>query len=271
MRTNGIGFGENAQPTAADPNNVDSLFLDFYEPLNDTVQARPLIVLAFGGSFVFGSRVSPDIVDLCERFTKLGYVTASIDYRLSPELIFNGTTELGYRAVLKATHDMRAAIRHFYKDAQTTNAYKIDTTRIFIGGVSAGAIAATHMAYLDSVDTLPPLLSSIMPTVGGFEGLSGNPGYSSKVKGVINLAGGVGDTTWLNTGDVPIVSAHGTADDVIPYGTDTITLCLILILRFHGSASIEYRMDSLGIENDLYTFVGAGACSFFSSSRRSTF
>ena len=261
VRTNGILYGENIQPTTADPNNTQKLYFDFFEPKDDSLEARPLIILAFGGSFVFGSRQSPDIIDLCKRFAQMGYVTASIDYRLTPDLIFNPSTKLAYEAVLKGTHDMRAAVRFFYQDALNSNQFRVDTSKIFIGGVSAGAVAAVHLAYLDSVNEVPALIAGDLPNVGGLEGLSGNLGYSSDVAGVINLAGGILDTAWIDSGNVPIVSAHGTEDDVIPYGAGTISI-LNLSVPFHGSASIKVRMDSLEITNDLYSFAGAGHVPF---------
>ena len=97
-----VVYGENAQPTVVNPNARQTLYLDMYEPAGDTLAQRPLIVLAFGGSFVFGDRKSPDIVELCRRFAKMGYVAVSIDYRLTPELLFNGNEQILYKAVLKA-------------------------------------------------------------------------------------------------------------------------------------------------------------------------
>ena len=78
-----IKFGENVQPTLLNPNNIQELFMDIYQPDGDTLNARPLIIWAFGGGFVFGSKTSPDMVTLSSAFAKRGYVCASIDYRLS--------------------------------------------------------------------------------------------------------------------------------------------------------------------------------------------
>ena len=47
------------------------LFLDVYEPVSDVVTERPVIVLAFGGSFISGTR--SDMQFLCERFAKNQY------------------------------------------------------------------------------------------------------------------------------------------------------------------------------------------------------
>ena len=57
----------------------------------------------------------------------------------------------GTETVVRAVHDYRAAIRYFKKDfSENGNIYGIDTSLIFAGGVSAGAITAVHVAYMDN-------------------------------------------------------------------------------------------------------------------------
>jgi para-nitrobenzyl esterase len=160
---------------------------------------------------------------------------------------------------------MKAAVRFFYKDAQTDNLYKVDTTRIYVGGVSAGAIAAVHLAYLDNLDEVPDLIFDEIVAEGGLEGMSGNQGYSSDVKAVINLSGGILDTAWIDAGDLPIVSLHGDEDGVVPYGDETITT-LGVNLPFNGSRTVYQRMEELNIDNSFYTFYGAGHTPFVSDS-----
>lgn len=254
-----ILYGANLQPNIFNPNNIQDLFLDVYTPSGDTLTKRPLIIWAFGGAFVFGSRISDDIVELSTRFTQMGYVNAAIDYRLTGDLALFGNDTLANFAVIKATHDMRAAVRFFYKSAQNGNPYGIDTNRIYVGGVSAGAITAVHTAYLNDLSEWPQQVDTT--GLGGVAGNSGNPGYSSKVAGVINLAGGVGDTNWIQVDEAPVVSLHGDKDDVVPYGTDTIDL-FNLGLVINGSASIHHHAQRIGLASSFYTFAGAGHVPF---------
>lgn len=258
-----VKYGDGPTPTFLFPNLTQPLYLDIYQPDGDPEAKRPLIIWAFGGAFVAGTSLSPDIVELSNRFARLGYVNASIDYRLSPDLVWDNSNSNAYEAVKKAMQDMKAAIRFFYKDAQTDDTYRIDTTRIYVGGVSAGGITAVHVAYLDELSEVPSEILQDVMTEGGLEGMSGNPGYGSAVKAVINLSGGILDTAWINAGDVPIVSVHGDADEVVPYGDDAISL-LGLNLGFNGSATLHERMDELGIANELHTFQGAGHTPFVS-------
>lgn len=254
--------------------NTYPLLMDVYQPALDTSgKNRPVIVFAFGGAFVYGARVSPDIVKLCTMYAQMGYVAISIDYRLSDELLINPSPENATRAVLKGTHDMRAAVRFVRRQAaELGNIFAIDTNQIYAGGVSAGAFCAIHTAYLDKDSEIPQILRSVADKNGGLEGRSGNPGYSSKVVGVINLCGAIGDTTWIEPGDVPIVSMHGTADGTVPYDADTIRV-LGINYFVHGSASIHRHITNMNaenpsneIDNAFYTWIGADHVPFVTDS-----
>lgn len=262
--TSAIKFGEAPQPTMLNPNNIQELYMDVYQPKNDTLTERPLIILAFGGAFVFGNRESSDIVTLCNEFASRGYVCAAIDYRLSTNLVINqgNNAATQYEAILKAIHDMRASIRYFHKDAVTTNGFKIDTSKIYIGGVSAGAITALHIAHFDQLNEVPTEMQSVFNSTGGFSGNSGNPGYPEDIAGVISLCGALLDVDFIDPSiTTPIVSMHGTDDNVVPYGSDMITL-LETNLFIEGSSSVHVKLDELGIVNDFYTWEGAGHTPF---------
>jgi alpha/beta superfamily hydrolase len=231
------------------------LTLDIYQPANDTAAVRPLIIWAHGGSFIAGTKNDADVTSLCEHFSKRGYVCASINYRLG-FATFPPNGGEAKRAVFRAVQDMKAAIRYFRKDAATSNTYRIDPNLIFAGGSSAGAFTALHLAYLDEPSELPADIDTTL--MGGMEGNSGNPGYSSQVNAIINLCGALGDKTWIKPGDEPVVSMHGTNDNTVPYATDTIIfLGFVPIMQVDGSYSISAYANSIGLMNDMYTFFGA--------------
>ena len=88
---------------------------------------RPLIIWAHGGSFVAGSKTGTDVVPLAEDFAKMGYVTASISYRLGMENTpLPGPDSVdATETVIRAVHDGRAAVRFFRKDyVENGNTYK---------------------------------------------------------------------------------------------------------------------------------------------------
>lgn len=258
--TSNVAYGEN---TKFEGNN-QILKLDVYEPNGDTASLRPLVIFAHGGSFVGGSKTGTDVVPFCKDLAKLGYVTASIEYRLG----MNGLPLPGpdssdaTEAVMRGVHDGRAAVRFFRKNADTGgNTYRIDPNNIFFGGSSAGGFIALQMAYLDQPSEIPTYIDTVgqQGLTGGIEGNSGNPGYSSEVRAIINMCGAIGDTSWINAGDEPVINFHGTNDDVVPFGTDIITLLgFFPLLKVDGSNSVNARVNHLGITNCFEIHEGQG-------------
>ncbi|MBT5955277.1 MAG: carboxylesterase family protein [Candidatus Marinimicrobia bacterium] len=242
----------------------EDLYLDIYEPDGDNLDNRPLVIFLFGGAYIGGSRTSPDIVELCTRYAKMGYVAAAIDYRLTLDLVWLSTEANAYKAAAKGVHDLKGAIRYFRMNDELYDDYNIDSDRIYAGGVSAGAISAVNAAYLNLESELPSFLEDYFEDNGGTEGNSGNPGYASEFHGVINLCGAVGHTDWIIENDIPIVSLHGTEDEVVPYGDGMITL-LGLNMNVMGSYSIHNRMVALGNNSAFLSWDGVDHTPFVSS------
>ncbi|MCW3127166.1 MAG: Carboxylesterase type [Bacteroidetes bacterium] len=249
----GLVYGQNTNVSGSS----QTLKLDFYKPTGDTVKHRPVMILAFGGSFVFGTRQSPDIVQLCNAFTKKGYVCAAIDYRLglSPGGL-SITSDNVKKAIWRVTHDMRAAVRWMRMNA-AVDSLGIDTSRIIVGGVSAGGFGALHCAYLDQESEIPAVMDTA--TEGGIEGNSGNPGYSSRPWAVVNLCGALLDTGWIQAGDPPIVTMQGDKDGSVPYctGEEEVFGNPISGLVVAGGNPIEKRVWGLGNPTGFYTWWGA--------------
>jgi len=70
--------------------NVD-LHVDIYTPQGDTATNRPLFILAHGGFFSMGDK--SQLAGLAKELAKMGYVSASMQYRLldmtDPEVYMN--------------------------------------------------------------------------------------------------------------------------------------------------------------------------------------
>lgn len=245
--TTGVQFGSNTGVSGA----AQNLLMDVYEPTGDALALRPVVVVAFGGSFVGGDRTQ--VANLCRRFAKLGYVAIANDYRVGFFLPNEATTT---RAVMRGSHDMKACVRYIRKTIeQDGNPYRIDPDRIIIGGVSAGAISAIHAAYLDEGSEVPAILQGEIASLGGVEGNSGAPGFSSEVLAVYSFSGAIGDTLWINSGDAPLVSIHEDGDNTVPYGTQEVSVVGIPTgLVASGSRDIHVRMNSIGVDNCLKTY-----------------
>jgi acetyl esterase/lipase len=178
-------------------NNTVTLKLDEYAPpASDTITSRPAIVWVHGGSFCCGSKTSGEIVDESKIFGSRGYVNFSIEYRLEPGGC-TGSAPVGVclGAMREAMEDAQTAVRFVRTHAAT---YGVDPNRIAIGGSSAGAITAMHVAYQSSED----------PT--------------SAVRAAQSLSGAaliVGPSA----GDAPVIDFHGTADPLVAYSWATNT------------------------------------------------
>jgi len=259
VTTTTVKYGENVTFGGA----LKNLRMDIYLPDGDVATERPVVIMAFGGSFIWGDKAT--MAYYCDYFAKRGYVAASIDYRLydGPFFPFPDSIVM-LDVVIKAVGDMKAAVRYFRKDAATTNQYKIDTNNIFIGGQSAGGILAAHTAYINDLSEVKDsfIYHGIIAN-GGLEGTTDDPansaiGYSSEIHGVINQFGGLYDPDYIKQGDVPFISIHGTNDDVVPYGTGMVSIQGIPIVKMNGSGVLHPRANQEGVFNHLITVPGGG-------------
>lgn len=263
-KTTGIVYGQNtvvdygANPATTTP---VTLALDFYEPTGDGALQRPLILFAFGGAFINGQRTDMD--DLCQAFALKGYATATIDYRKVPpnsQFAVFTTPALLADQIVRASSDMKAAVRFFRADAATNNTYRIDPTKIIVAGYSAGAITALQTAYIDS-ETEDPTFTTAYQNNGGLEGNTDLPapngllpGYNARnLAGTFNLAGAVATLGVLSAGNPPLFSVHGDNDAVVPYGYGPVYGSSYYL---YGSGAMLPQATSAGIANQLLTLAG---------------
>tara|TARA_B110000196_G_C21079900_1_gene631914 strand:- start:42 stop:1238 length:1197 start_codon:yes stop_codon:yes gene_type:complete len=249
-----IPYGSNI---SADGNNI-SLVMDIYQPVGDVVNNRPVVLVAHGGFFLAGSNDGSDVVPLCQDLARMGYVVASISYRLGIDNFFDLESSL-QEAVMRGVQDAKAAVRYFRKSYEIDgNTWGIDPERIVLGGSSAGGFIAVHAAYVDDLAEIPSTLDfNSNGLSGGIEGDSGSPGYSSELLSIFNISGAIGDDAWISAGNTPVVSTHGTNDGTVPYGTGYVQLLGINVSIVDGSEILHNRTDLLGIDNCFHEFPGA--------------
>ncbi len=249
ISTKGVKYGEN---TTID-GNFQELFMDIYEPGGDTAEKRPVVILAFGGSFIGGMR--EDMEELCILYAQRGFVAATIDYRLYDGPLFPiPSAETFQDVVAKSVSDMKAAIRFMREDAATNNLFRVEPEFIFVGGISAGSIAACHTAVLDTSDVFTPELQEILDSNGGIEGNSSdNFEYSTEVQAYINFSGALNDASWIDENDPPFFSVHDDGDGTVPYGAGFATIFGIEIIDVEGSQVMSQQADAVGVPNLLKT------------------
>ena len=147
------------------------------------------------------------------------------------------------------------------EDLEWLKTFLFDPNTIFVGGYSAGAVTAIHLAYIDEINDLPisPInVQNIVNNIGGqygIEGDAGNYGYPSDVSGVISIAGGINNIDWIDAFDEPLVSVQGTSDLTVNYNCGP-GMNNPLILTLCGSGEMHPKADMVGIINDKLIFTG---------------
>jgi acetyl esterase/lipase len=256
--TSGVNFGAAVNSAGAN----QQLLMDIYQPTGDALARRPVIIFAHQGGFITGSRTDAYMVAVCTRFAKLGYVTASIDYRLLDlgTILTGGFDTVNIaKSAIRGMQDLRAAVRFFRKDAATTNTYRVHPNYIAVGGSSAGAFAALEVGYLDKASEVGAYVG--LAALGGIEGNSGNPGYSSAPLAVLSLSGATENPSLIEPGNAPLLSVHGTADGTVPYLQGRVGSSLPP-KYVYGSGRLNPRATQVGIRNTLRTLRGAGHIPF---------
>ena len=227
--------------------------LDLYYP-EDRSKPLPLVVYIHGGGWVAGSKREG------ERFAKLltatgHYAVASINYRLIQDAPWPAQI-----------HDCKAAIRYLRGHAGRLG---IDPKRIAVMGSSAGG----HLALLLGTTAGEPKLegelgrfpqqpanvSAVVNFFGPtrFETFFGKdvdplPALRGSVIG--RMLGGDDQTIlanareaspvqWVSSGDAPVLTAHGTADQVVPYSQ---------------ARELHESLETAGVPHHLVTMQGGG-------------
>lgn len=252
-RTETVPYGEAAGVFGG----MQTLQASFFLPEPDTISHRPIIVLLFGGAYISGSRNDADITHIARYFAARGYVAATIDYRIG---MTQPTATEWIRASIRAMHDLKAFIRYLKRSvSENGNPHGIDTSRIYVGGSSAGAFTALHAAYLTTPEELAMVSqadTSYLSAQGGIEGRSGNPGYSSRFTGVFSLSGGMLRSDWIQPNKTPaVIAMHGTGDATVPYKQGPLP---VISLPAEGGYNIDSVAGARGLYHALFTWQGAG-------------
>ena len=205
---------------------------DLYQPENDSVKNRPLIIWMHGGGFKYGTKDAKEIKIWGNAFAQRGFVVAAINYRLSkkhPVKKFEDFVQACYDNV----DDVKQAVNFFKLNADKFN---IDTNEIILGGNSAGAVIALQAVYSNRVDLQNVIDSNkTVANTGNY-----NPFH---VAAIINFWGALFDDDWLNRTSIPIVSVCGSKDKIVPVTTKGVT--------FFGSVDIHRKADALHIPNNI--------------------
>jgi hypothetical protein len=198
-----------------------------------------------------------------------------------------GLIQAAYRGV----QDARTAIRYFKRSfVEQANPFGIDTSRITLWGEGTGGYITLATATLDRFTeiitttnppgkfltdldgnpaTLEPMVNpafngDINGTSVGILPVASGPlpagdtlcypnhvGFSSDFQLCVNMGGALGDISWLEAGDVPMISYHVPTDPNAPYG-DAVLIVPTTgdpIVQVQGSYDVIVKANQLGNNN----------------------
>ncbi len=279
-----VVYGTNfhfTPPITVNPSNPQQgpLLMDIYTPAGDAETSRPLVIYLHDGSFLpqyfngttSGSRTDSQIVEICNRFARRGFVASSMSYRLGWDPL-NASADVRrgtlLNAVYRAIHDAQTAVRFFKKSvAENGNPYGVDTSRIVLFGQGSGGFVTYAYNSLDRIEELQlekfldingnmfintALVGNIDGT-GGFVNNYNHPGYSNNISMIVNLAGAIGDSSWLEAGDKPVVAFHTVDNAAVPFDDGIVIVPTTgeAVVSVSGSKYVVGESNALGIQDDL--------------------
>ncbi len=283
-RTTNIMYASNITVITGGP-TLDTLLFDAYTPDGDTMSERPVVIVAHTGSFLpspqngqaTGSRKDSAVVDMCRKLAKRGFVAIAMEYRFGWNPVAStqeGRTGTLLNAAYRGIQDARTLVRFLRTDIAAGNQWKLNGNKITVGGMGTGGYIAFGAAYLDSYDEinlgkfLDGTGASFVDTSlsGDVEGkwnrplnIGNYPSQSSAIQFAFNLGGAVGDSTWIEAGEVPMASASVPSDPFAPYvyGAVIVPTTGQFVVNVSGSKGAQSRIQRLGINSsyDTQTYI----------------
>jgi hypothetical protein len=243
-----------------------------------------------------GSKTDLSIVEQCTRWAKKGYVAVAMDNRLGwnpTSTDQNVRTSTLLQAAYRGIQDAKAMVRYMRMTEATGNPYGIDESKIVLGGQGTGAYISLGYAtlsdenelylpkFLDLSDPTNPIPYVYPPVYGNIDGtdstyapiydstgaivgsmpfnIPNNLGYSNDINMAFNLGGAIADISWLQSGDVPMVSFHCEKDPYAPIDTGDVIVPTTgdFVVEVMGSRTVQ-------IMQNMYNNNSYGAWSYIS-------
>ena len=221
------------------------LVCDIYEPAGDAETARPLMIYIHTGNFLpqylngsaVGTKDDSTAVELCTRYAKLGYVVASIDYRLGWNPLAATQADRTFQlinAAYRGVQDARTAVRYFrMTEATMGNPYGIDPSKIgYLGEGTGGYVSYAASTISDYNDII--LDDNGAPIAKFWTGTPGQPDYIPMVIEQVN-------------GD-PEATSDGFAPAGV-FGPEPVQLCMANHVGY--SSDVAFQVNLGGALGDL--------------------
>lgn len=219
----------------------DTLKIDAYinEKAEVKPEGRPVILYIHGGGFVGGSRINAAQEIYCRYMAERGWLALSVDYRLAgvrqnPDGSINNPYKVDgtLPAIRMACEDVVDATNFIL----TKKEWKVDATKVVLGGGSAGAFTTLQLIYdacndEDYTKKLPKDFS-----------------YA----GGISQAGAIGcslsqDTLVWKKKPCPLMLFHGDKDPIVPLEKSPKEQTTQLNCNFMGTIYVAHQLNQLGV------------------------
>ena len=240
-----------------------------------------------------GSKSDLSIVEQCTRWAKKGYVAVAMDNRLgwNPTSTDQNTrTSSLLQAAYRGIQDAKAMVRYLRMTEDNGNPHGIDESKIVLGGQGTGAyislgyptlddpaVELNLLKFLDLTDPQNPVPYVYPPFFGNPDGtdstylpdfasptgqtelwnIPNNLGYSNEINMVFNLGGAIADISWLQSGDVPIVSFHCEKDPYAPLDTGDVIVPTTgdFVVEVMGSRTVQVMQNMYGNNSSAWSSI----------------
>ena len=240
-----------------------------------------------------GSKTDLSIVEQCSRWAKKGYVAVAMENRLG----WNPTstdqdvrTSTLLQAAYRGIQDAKAMVRYMRMTEDNGNPHGINPDKIILGGQGTGGYLSLGYATLNDPGVelmlpkfinfqdpanptpyvFPPFFgnpdgtdSTYLPDFASPTGqtelwnIPNNPSYSNDVNMVFNLGGALADISWLEAGEVPMVSFHCENDPNAPIDTGDVVEPVNndFVIEVMGSRTAQFYANQY-LNNDAFALAG---------------
>jgi hypothetical protein len=171
------------------------------------------------------------VTEISDEFADYGFIVIAPDYRVGypnssngNDTCFVGDDSTGLQgAIYRAEQDVNACIRYVSNHAASFN---IDTSRIFVGGASAGGTLTLNVAYV--TDSLAAIhYPDFVTTWGKLQNTGNNEPNNYTIKGLCLMWGALPywDSLINSKSAIPSILFKGGKDNNIPNGVGYYVNC----------------------------------------------
>lgn len=224
------------------------------------------------------------VIETCTRLAKMGYVAVAATYRTGWIAIAPTQDQRNYwliNAAYRGVQDARTAVRFFKMTAAALgNPYRIASDKIVLWGIGTGGYVTLNTACLDDYNEVlipkfittdangNPLPMVIEQVNGDIEGKTlglvppdfpifetGDTlnypqwvDFSSDFQLAVNMGGALGDSSWVDADQPPIISFHDPGDQNAPYleGIVNVPVFNLPVVEVQGSYIVQKLQNEFG-------------------------